>query len=416
MKTSNENVKVLVGNKVNGSAGYLNVNGHQIGYTGLGTENLKLEPIGITKKALSKILTGVACENLFFKNKLGTVLYNGYQKTFGDYGYYKGFNLAYHPVLQKTVEDLAESIEYRIGIIKAYVKHIDWLKETDVFGFNGKRIEIKRVTSQDGTFPIRFLVEGKNQTIYWQEFIKDLIEESFEDRKKYLTFKVTGKGFCVIAKVGNTQQLFVICPYKEPEICEFKEIINNTIKTVATFVENALAEQKPKPKRQHPVFEKRFFNPFTDMDAYKVQHNTTQENSKNFRVTFLPPERVNPFENIGEVLSNTQAAILKQIMPTLENNPFVLDGLGKTIREREIEIMGLKMDLEKAIQDKENSQRYYTGKLQAVYNEKLVILENFRTLRAELVETKALLNTYQLREAKIAEVDALTEKIANSKR
>lgn len=403
-------------NKENSGNGVVNVFGHSINYYRIGTTNVVLSPINTTTKEFIKKLIGLEDgENIFNAEAIGLLTHKGVKKTFGDVGYYKGFNLDYQPCAQTDETELAECLEYRINMVKEFVNHADWLTKVETFNFKGLDVKIKRVTETSNSFPLRFFIDGVKQSPYWTEFINQLIALSFEDRAKYLTIENSQKdGLSVIVKVGQKKKTFLIHNSTEPEVGEFKETINKAIISAAEFLEKCLAELKPKqhvfnlsvePKPQHPAF-----NPFLVMDGYKTQHRIKQEIPEMLKHFFIADdiEKVSipaaEHSCLLETILNDFAprGIRRSaVLPEYINvNPFVLDGLEKTIRARDQELIDVRIELGNVYKAKADLLAQLT---QAITQRS--------SLKIELQNAVEQLSLYQKREAKIAEVDALTEKI-----
>ena len=420
--------------KENLRSGIVTIFGNHVTYSELGSNNVSLQATLLTNQELIKKLTGLEDgANVLNAEAIGVLCHKGVKKTFGDVGYYKGFNVAYQPCAQTDGVELAECLEYRINMVKEFVKHADWITKVETFNFKGLDVKIKRVTETSNSFPLRFFIDGVKQSPYWTEFINKLITLSFEDRVKYLTIENSQKdGLSVIVKVGQKKKTFLIHNSTEPEVGEFKETINKAIISAAEFLESCLAEQKHhtfnlshETKPQHPVFN---FDNLLVTDGYKTSHYGKQEIPEMLRCLFEPAERINPFEHIGEVLSNTQVAILKQIIPTIQPNPFILNGLEKTIRERDVRIEKLERDLklqitikkglEKGLNDitdniinlKANAKRDNIEKAELKVEVNNLTQSN-GLLKDALLNAVEQLSVYQKREAKIAEVVKLTYKI-----
>jgi len=417
--------------KENLRSGIVTIFGNHVSYSELGSNNVSLQATLLTNQELIKKLTGLEDgANVLNAEAIGVLCHKGVKKTFGDVGYYKGFNVAYQPCAQTDGVELAECLEYRINMVKEFVKHADWITKVETFNFKGLDVKIKRVTETSNSFPLRFFIDGVKQSPYWTEFINKLITLSFEDRVKYLTIENSQKdGLSVIVKVGQKKKTFLIHNSTEPEVGEFKETINNVIIPAAEFLEKCLAELKPKQHifnlsvDSHPVFK-----PFLVTDGYKTSHYGKREIPEMLRCFFEPAERINPFEHIGEVLSNTQVAILKQIIPTIQNNPFVLDGLGQTIRERDVRIEKLEQQLKLQTSMKQAFKKGFDDITDDIVNlkakakrdniEKAELkvelqksIERNKDLKDSLLSAVEQLSVYQKREAKIAEVVKLTYKI-----
>lgn len=407
--------------KENLSSGIITIFGNHVTYSMLGSDNVTLQATLLSNYELVKKLTGLTgvedCENVFNAEAIGLLSYNGVKKTFGDKGYYKGFNLAYQPCAQTDATELAECLEYRINMVKEFVKHCDWIAKVETFNFKGLDVKIKRVTETSNSFPLRFFIDGVKQSPYWTEFINQLITLSFEDRAKYLTIENSQKdGLSVIVKVNNKKKKFLIHNSTEPEVGEFKETINKAIISAAEFLERCLAELKPKqhvfnlsvePKPQHPVFN---FDNLLVTDGYKTQHHIKQEIPemlKHFfiaddieKISILAAEHSCLFDTI---LNNVAPRGIRRsaVLPEYVNvNPLVLEGFVKTIRARDQEIIDVRKELDNVYKAKADLLAQLT---QAITQRS--------SLKIELQNAVEQLSVYQKREAKIAEVDALTEKI-----